>query len=334
MTNLNIKKRARHGFTLVELLVVIAIIGILIALLLPAVQAAREAARRMACQNNLRQIGIAFHNYESALKKLPPGAIFDPYNPTSSWSTQARILPFLEQDNIYDRIDFTQGYGASPEIQVMRIPVLLCPSEIKDRQRMKNGVPYHYPLNYAVNMGIWFVYDPNTNTGGKGAFYPNSRKKFGSFLDGLSNTMLASEVKAYTPYFRDSANVPDPAPETFDELCGVGSFKATSGHTEWVDARVHQSGFTTYFTPNTEIRCVVDDREWDADWTSYREGKTPAAPNGNSTFATVTSRSYHPTIVNSLFADGSVQVISENVELPTWRAFSTLNGGEVTTLEN
>lgn len=323
----------RNGFTLVELLVVIAIIGILIALLLPAVQAAREAARRMSCQNNLRQIGIAFHNYESALKKLPPGAVFDPYAPSSSWSAQARILPFIEQGNLYDQIDFTQGYEASPEVQQMRVSFLLCPSEIKDEQRLKDGLPYHYPLNYGVNMGTWFVYDPNTNQGGKGAFYPNSRKTFGSFLDGLSNTMLVSEVKAWTPYFRDSGSVPNPEPATFDEVCGLGSFKANSGHTEWVDARVHQSGFTTFFTPNTPIRCQVDDREWDADWTSFREGKAPAAPDGNPTYAIVTSRSYHPSIVNTLLADGSVQVISDNVDLATWRALSTLNGGEVTSLE-
>lgn len=319
----------RPGFTLVELLVVIAIIGILVALLLPAVQAAREAARRMSCQNNLRQIGIAFHNYESALKKLPPGALFDPYAPVSSWSTQARILPFIEQTNLFDKIDFTQSYGASPDVQKMRVPFLLCPSEVKDEQRLKNNLPYHYPLNYGVNMGTWFVYDPNTNQIGTGAFHPNHSKSFGSFQDGLSNTLLVSEVKAWTPYFRDSAMVPDPAPATFAEVCGVGSFKANSGHTEWVDARVHQSGFTAFFTPNTPIRCTVDDREWDADWTSYREGKTPAAPDGNPTYAIVTSRSYHPTIVNSLLADGSVQVVSDNIELPVWRAYSTLNGGEV-----
>lgn len=324
------KRGKRTGFTLVELLVVIAIIGILIALLLPAVQAAREAARRIACQNNLRQIGIAVHNYESALKRLPPGSVFDPYNPQSSWSVQARLLPYAEQDNLYDDIDFTQGYSASPSVKVKKVSMLICPSESRADLRMKNGQPEHFPLNYGVNMGVWFVYDPNTGKGGKGAFFPNSRTKFATIQDGLSNTLLASEVKAYTPYFRDSGVVPSPAPDSFDGVCGLGSFKSETGHTEWVDARVHQSGFTSYLTPNTRVQCFVDDLDYDADWTSFREGKAPSAPNGNPTYAIVTSRSYHPSIVNSLFADGSVQSIPDTIDLTVWRSLSTVNGGEVT----
>lgn len=323
----------RKGFTLVEMLVVIAIIGILIAILLPAVQAAREAARRITCQNNLRQLGLAFHNYESTLRQLPPGSVFDPREPRSSWSAQARILPFIEQGNLYDFIDFGVGYDEGVKVKTMKIPFLICPSEIKDRAREKNGVVVHYPLNYAVNMGVWLVYDPNRDQGGSGAFFPNSYRRFSWFRDGLSNTTLMSEVKAYTPYFRDSAEVPDSDTVSEADLCGVGNFKPTTGHTEWVDGRVHQSGFTTFFGPNHAVKCEVDQTTWDIDWTSYREGKAPAAPNGNVTYAAVTSRSYHPGLVNSLMADGSVSTTSDQINLENWRALSTLNGGETVSRE-
>ena len=132
----------RSAFTLVELLVVIAIIGILIGLLLPAVQAAREAARRMSCQNNIKQVMLACHNYESAMKQLPP-AWTRPALTGDGWSAQARILPFLEAVSLAESIDFSVGYkaatirvdGVDRPIASYRVPTNLCPSETKDRLR-------------------------------------------------------------------------------------------------------------------------------------------------------------------------------------------------------
>jgi prepilin-type N-terminal cleavage/methylation domain-containing protein/prepilin-type processing-associated H-X9-DG protein len=322
-------RRPALAFTLVELLVVIAIIGVLVALLLPAIQAAREAARRSSCHNNLKQIGLAFHHYESAYRALPPSLTLPASYLADSWSAQARILPFLEQEALHKDIDFTQSYDSYPPVKTFRVPTYVCPSEINDRVRKDAaGVPEHYPLSYGVNMGVWFVYNANNNTGGEGAFSPNVFHGLGDFLDGTSNTLCAAEVKAYTPYYRDSAAVPPSIPADSSPLCGVGSFKVDSGHTEWVDGRVHQTGFTAVFAPNQPAKCVQGGVTYDVDWTSFREGKTPAPPSANPTFAAVTSRSYHPGVVNVLLLDGSVRALGSDINLTTWRAVTTRAGGE------
>ena len=112
---------SRPGFTLVELLVVIAIIGVLVALLLPAIQAAREAARRTSCSNHLKQIGVAMHNYESTYRVFPPSATLPANRLSDSWSAPARILPFLEGGAVYNDVDFNQGYAVSPLVRPLRI---------------------------------------------------------------------------------------------------------------------------------------------------------------------------------------------------------------------
>ena len=263
----------RSGFTLVELLVVIAIIGVLIALLLPAVQAAREAARRMSCMNNLKQLSLATLNYQSARMKFPPMLMIgkDQYR----WSAQARIMPYIESLNLDDRIDFSVDYhrvGASgvvyadedallatePALKSTRISALLCPSEDRDEVRVDNatGTPSDYPLNYGVNCGVWFVYDPAMRTGGSGAFFPNSGLGDKDFPDGLSNTLMFAEVKAWQPYWRDTNNADATIAANIDDVCDkrTGSLHETA-HTEWIDGRVHQSGFTATFPPNTKVTC-------------------------------------------------------------------------------
>jgi prepilin-type N-terminal cleavage/methylation domain-containing protein/prepilin-type processing-associated H-X9-DG protein len=320
--------RPRVGFTLVELLVVIAIIGILVALLLPAVQAAREAARRMSCSNNLKQLGFALHNYHDTHRQFPPSATLPMGATYDSWSMQARLLPFLEQANLGDLIDWNLDYKSQPAVTQTRIPTYLCPSEIRDQER-PDGALTHYPLNYGANFGTWFVYDPLQRSGGNGLVFPNSQTRFASVLDGTSNTLAFSEVKAWNPYLRDGGNPSGPGaliPSTPAEVTSLGgSFKTNSGHTEWVDARVHQTGFTATFTPNTRLPFSSGGVEYDVDFNSYREGKSI----NRLTYAAVTSRSYHPGGVNAALVDGSVRFFSDTINLAAWRGLATRHGGEV-----
>ncbi len=325
----------RSGFTLVELLVVIAIIGILVGLLLPAVQAARAAARRMSCSNNLKQVLLAVHNYESAFKRLP-AAWTKPSQSGDGWSAQARLLPFVEQLALSDGVEFAAGYkgaeifvdGERVKVSSFRVPTYLCPSEVNDRTRYdSSGQAQHYPLSYAYNAGRWFVYDPNDQKVGDGVFLTNRYSRFRDVLDGLVNTLAFSEVKGWTPYLRDAGQLGSlPMPLVSDQICALGgSFKSETGHTEWVDGRVHQSGFTTTFPPNHKVLCEFNDLEFDLDFTNMREGKTSNA----RTYAAVTSRSYHGGGVHSAMLDGSVRFVTESIELQLWQDLPTRAGHEV-----
>lgn len=321
-------RRSASGFTLVELLVVIAIIGVLIALLLPAVQAARAAARRAHCSNNLKQFGLALHLFENTYKEYP--ASYADIG-QADWSVQARVLPYIEQGNIYKEIDFTQSYNVATidgttRLASLRISTYICPSEVNDKVRLKNGRPYHYPLNYGVNMGTWFVFDPARRLYGNGAFVPFRRLGPRNMRDGLSATICAAETKAYTPYFRNAALDTPPMPAAPGEICGLGGqFKTSSGHTEWVDGRTHQTGFTAVFTPNTRVLCDQGGTLFDVDWTNQQEGKSDTV----ATYAAVTSRSYHAGGVNALLMDGSVRLFSDSIDRSIWQALATRDGGEV-----
>lgn len=331
----------RRGFTLIELLVVIAIIAILIALLLPAVQQAREAARRMSCRNNMKQIGLAIHNYQEANLAYPPSFALQYGVPLSgnngSWSIQGRILPYLEQSNAYQLVDLQTAWDAQipTGVPTLRVPVYLCPSEVNDRVRTKNGAAFVYPQNYGFNFGSWLVYDPVSGRGGDGAFFVNSNIRPRDFIDGLSNTMMAAEVKAFTSYFRNSS---DPGPTIPGSPAAVAGFASgaqfklgpavndNTGHTEWCDGRVHHSGMTTVFGPNTFVAYThTDGNTYDVDYNSMQEGKSATQP----TYAAVTARSYHIGIVNVVMMDGSVKSVSENISLAIWRALGTRAGKEV-----
>jgi prepilin-type N-terminal cleavage/methylation domain-containing protein/prepilin-type processing-associated H-X9-DG protein len=331
--------RPRHpaGFTLVELLVVIAIIGILIALLLPAVQAAREAGRRTQCLNNLKQLGIALQNYSDSFKVFPCGTISavyggDPTVPQNfyRWSALALLTPQMEQSALHNLIDFnvplyggaSQGYQVFP-VNVAAVstivPGFLCPSDKGQPVTNYLGVIFG-PTNYAANMGSGINGGTEFNT--DGLFFLNSGIRFADIRDGTSTTAAFAESILGESTI---GSPPDPntiyaylggTPITDANCAAATTFNVSDPRGfSWANGEPRCALYNHYYPPN-HIRpdCVGYDPLQQFTDTGWR-----------------TARSWHPSGVNSCFADGSVRFISNDVDLRIWKGISTRAGKEVIT---
>ncbi len=332
----------RVGFTLVELLVVIAIIGILIALLLPAVQAAREAARRSQCTNNLKQFALAAHNYHDVHKTFPrysyisfmkgAGANLDAWRIWQGYSVHTMLLPFMEQQAIYDNINFqTEWYNNPVALRTVKIQAFLCPSSTKapENNSIWSGGP---GCNYAVSAGpmLYWVYNSRS---GPGAFSPHRETTMADFKDGTSNTILAAEVTSgdgnggtYLPGEPvRNATYSGPTPWEYPNLAradienwGIQCEANKNDHLSsngwgWLGSNYTQTVFNTVVPPNWKYpTCIATNPPG---YSSDRDGLYP-------------SRSYHPGGSVHALADGSVRFITETIDYDMYQYLGTKAGGE------
>jgi prepilin-type N-terminal cleavage/methylation domain-containing protein/prepilin-type processing-associated H-X9-DG protein len=350
------KRFARsRGFTLIELLVVIAIIAVLIALLLPAVQAAREAARRAQCVNNLKQIGLAMHNYHNSVNSLPPGHFGTGWN---DWSCNVMLLPYIEQGNLYNSINFANtGCSACPGVSynntadVARLNHMICPSDI---DRLQNAYGHN---NYYGNAGNApeGIFDNKGHKACNGLFasvnHENGSPNIGpvalrDITDGTSQTAAFSErVKGlgsgFTGYDKvrptsAEMSVPvdsslnngvynDTIPNVYYAACRaqnpyvIGGNFNTSGSISsgefWWDGHYETGLYNHIMTPNT-WSCDDARNDWVND-----AGASDAS-------------SHHAGGVNVLMADGSVKFIKDSISAPAWWALGSKDGGEVVSADS
>jgi prepilin-type processing-associated H-X9-DG protein len=237
-------------------------------------------------------------------------------------------LPYVEESNLQNLIDLSTSYETQPQVTQTRVGLLMCPSEVNDRSYLLAPLTY-YPINYAVNFGYWFVYNPITQQIGDGAFCVNHLMRTSDFTDGLSNTFGMAEVKAHQPLLHDggSPNAPNVSPPgtATDCVSYGGTFDPELGHTEWVNGMMVQTGMTTTFTPNTPMIYISGAAPFDVDFMSSRLGLSATILS----YGAVNARSYHPGGVNALFLDGSVRFVPDTIDLATWRALGSRAGGEI-----
>ncbi len=357
--------RRRQGFTLIELLVVIAIIGVLISLLLPAVQSAREAARRTQCINNLKQIGLAMQNYQSANGAFPPIYVDVPGDgsPGQTHSIHARLLPYLEQQNVYNGLNFDLGARWGPDsnwggqgnppdtdgnsgglyaiIQMtsisMQIKAFLCPSDTNPGQKEKIGWPgdrrvtgtNSYPVNIGLNRHLngWY-WDGPAYIGSNWDNFLNNTATMSTFVDGTSNTAIFSE------WVKGSGDPPNISKDGLAMTYRV----PINSDTYMGDPNKHFKQ-----SQDCQINGLQRDWSWKGEWwvqgdrQSYSHTQTPnrrACASWNNigidrgAITMISASSLHPGGVNTLFADGSVKFIKNGINYRSWHAIATPNGGE------
>jgi len=318
----------RRGFTLVELLVVIAIIGILVALLLPAIQAAREAARRTQCRNNMKQIALAFQNYHDTHHQFP--AYNYPVVNTSDWNSHGAltmILPYIEEQVVYDTVDFNVAWDASANAtaRYTKIASFLCPSAIEFPDRR------FAPSNYAVcGGGRHLLYSKGAPVAASGIFTARRGTPLSAILDGASNTVLLSELISgdndggsldlQRDYTARPTGVQDQFPPASQiEAAGVAcdnyapTFHKSNGGRDWFASFPAQIAFNTIAPPNwNHISCCNANSI--GSYTCHVDGIFPA-------------RSYHAGGVITAMGDGSITFVTDSIDLQTWQHLGARRDG-------
>jgi prepilin-type N-terminal cleavage/methylation domain-containing protein/prepilin-type processing-associated H-X9-DG protein len=311
--------RRRSAFTLIELLVVIAIIAILIGLLLPAVQKVREAAARIQCQNNLKQLGLALHNYEAANKVFPPGRNQYP----KVVSAPARLLAYVEQENLQRLVNYDGTLADPQNVQASRtrVGLFVCPADPRNGQ--VPGVA-DFGGNYVACNGTGVTLDAAGNVtsytkipDGNGVF-AQTPVRILSITDGTSNTAAFSESTLGDGQVPASTAAADPRvalllvaggndPTPADCDAGNGTWSGKRGG-QWINGHFGNTLYNHYYPPNPPGK-------WDCG-------------NGSGNKALSAARSFHTGGVNLLLCDGSVRFVSNGVDLAAWRALATRDGGE------
>ena len=282
-------RQRRGGFTLVELLVVIAIIGILVALLLPAIQAAREAARRTSCLNNVTQLGLAVHNYEFNFESLPPGVTDtkgpirnEPQGQHVSWIV--KILPFMEEQALYRRFDQAAGAyaGVNVPVRAATVSILMCPSSTSASADESGTAAY---TTYA---GCYNDVEAPIDVDNHGLMFLNSHVRFDEIYDGSSKTLLLAE-KLIRP----------------DDLGWVSGTRATLRNTSIIEE------------PRPRFAQPAAD-----------ENETAKQDVAESLFVGGFG-GHHPGVINTAFADGSTRAISETISKEILRLLGNRADGEI-----
>ena len=273
---------------------------------------------------------------------LPPSIVLDGFGSVvtwnGGWSVQARILPYMEQTNLFAECNFSIN-KEDPTNQAaigLNLPVYLCPSMIdtavSEHDYGRSGI-----TGYGVCMGDWFVWGGFNGPQNRSAFGPNRSRRLAEFTDGLSQSLAIAEVKTYQPiYICDNAqlslvnnpnNVPSPSADYLavapEYLGGCRLYELA--HTEWSDGKCHATGFTTAWPPNA-VTLGTPNLGRDVDVQSANEEQ------GGQTFGAITARSYHPEGLNVMLADGSARFVGNGIDGNIWRALGTVGGGETASL--